>query len=82
VRNINGIFSLVPRRSKKIYVSYYLMPVYVCPDLLKGLSPELIKHMQGKSCFIFKKVEPELLEELAGLTHRCFDRFKEEKMIR
>lgn len=43
---------------KKNYVSFYLMPVYMFPDLLKGISPELKKHMQGKSCFNFKKVEP------------------------
>ena len=37
------------------YVSFYLMSVYACPDLLKSMSPELKKRMQGKSCFNFKK---------------------------
>ncbi|SEQ15691.1 hypothetical protein [Piscibacillus halophilus] len=40
---------------KKNYVSYHLMPVYMFPDLLEDLSPNLKKHMQGKSCFNFKK---------------------------
>ena len=53
---------------QKNYVSFYLMPVYMFPDLLKGISPELRKHMQGKSCFNFKKVEPELFKELKELT--------------
>ena len=53
---------------KKNYVSFYLMPVYMFPDLLKDISPELKKHMQGKSCFNFKKVEPALFKELAELT--------------
>ena len=44
---------------KKNYVSFYLMPVYMFPDLLKGISPELKKRMQGKSCFNFKKFEPD-----------------------
>ncbi|MCD6032620.1 MAG: hypothetical protein K0S78_4802, partial [Thermomicrobiales bacterium] len=35
---------------RKRYVSFHLMPVYVHPDLLDGLSPELRKRMQGKSC--------------------------------
>src|SRR5689334_6070826 len=48
---------------KKNYVSFYLMPVYMYPDLLKGISPELKKRMQGKSCFNFKKMDPKLLEE-------------------
>ncbi len=59
---------------KKNYVSFYLMPVYMFPDLLKGVSPELKKHMQGKSCFNFKKVEPALFEELAGLTGKGMER--------
>lgn len=38
---------------KKKYVSFYLMPVYVRPSLLEGISPALRKRMQGKSCFNF-----------------------------
>lgn len=64
---------------KKNYVSFYLMPVYMYPDLLKDISPELKKHMQGKSCFNFKKVEPDLFEELAGLTREGVERFRTSK---
>ena len=64
---------------KKNYVSFYLMPVYMFPDLLKGISPELKKHMQGKSCFNFKKVEPDLFEELAELTHKGIEMFRTSK---
>ena len=63
---------------KKNYVSFYLMPVYMFPDLLKDISPELKKHMQGKSCFNFKKVDPDLFNELASLTRKGVDRFKKE----
>lgn len=63
---------------KKNYVSFYLMPVYMFPELLKDISPELKKHMQGKSCFNSKKVEPKLFEELATLTRAGFKAFKEE----
>jgi hypothetical protein len=63
---------------KKNYVSFYLMPVYMYPDLLKDISPELKKHMQGKSCFNFKKVEPELFEELATLTRKGAQKSREE----
>jgi hypothetical protein len=38
-------------RLGKAYVSFYLMPVYVEPKLLDGISPELKKRMQGESCF-------------------------------
>jgi hypothetical protein len=63
---------------KKNYVSFYLMPVYMYPELLKDISPELKKHMQGKSCFNFKKVEPELFAELAELTRKGAKKFKKE----
>ena len=64
---------------KKNYVSFYLMPVYIFPDLLKDISPELRKHMQGKSCFNFKKVEPELFKELVELTRKSVERFRTSK---
>ena len=63
---------------KKNYVSFYLMPVYMCPDLLKDISPELKKHMQGKSCFNFKKIEKPLFEELSQLTKQGFERMMKE----
>ena len=63
---------------KKNYVSFYLMPVYMYPELLKDISPDLKKHMQGKSRFNFKKVEAALFDELAVLTRRGAEKFKEE----
>jgi len=63
---------------KKNYVSFYLMPVYMYPELLKDISPELKKRMQGKSCFNFTKVEPDLFKELAALTRRGAEKFREE----
>lgn len=64
---------------KKNYVSFYLMPVYMYPDLLKNISPELKKHMQGKSCFNFKKMEKPLFEELSQLTKQGFERLMKEE---
>lgn len=64
---------------QKNYVSFYLMPVYMYPDLLDGISPELKKHMQGKSCFNFKQVEPALFKELKTLTRKGYERFKKEE---
>ena len=64
---------------KKNYVAFHLMPVYMYPDLLKNISPELKKHMQGKSCFYFKKVEPLLFAELGRLTKQGLVRFIQEE---
>lgn len=63
---------------KKNYVSFYLMPVYMYPELLKSISPDLKKRMQGKSCFNFKKVEPDLFDELAVLTRKSVEKFQQE----
>jgi hypothetical protein len=66
---------------KKNYVSYYLFPVYMFPELLKGISPGLKKRMQGKSCFNFTSIDKELLSELKQLTKSGFERFKKEKLV-
>jgi hypothetical protein len=68
-------------RLGKNYVSFYLMSIYACPDLLKAMSPELKKHMQGKSCFNFKEVDGELFNELAELTKAGAKRFSDDKYI-
>ncbi|HZJ22850.1 MAG TPA: hypothetical protein VFD54_06050 [Anaerolineales bacterium] len=65
---------------KKNYVSFYLMPVYMYPDLLREISPELKKRMQGKSCFNFKKVEPELFRELEDIAKKSYERFQKEEV--
>ncbi|WP_437611807.1 hypothetical protein WMF20_07145 [Sorangium sp. So ce834] len=63
-------------RAGRAYTSFYLMPVYTNPELLGGISPELKKRMQGKSCFNFKTREPALLDELEALTGRCFAQWR------
>lgn len=55
---------------KKNYVSMYYMPVYNNPALLAGISPELKKHMQGKSCFNFTDENDPIIDELSKLIAR------------
>ncbi len=66
---------------KKNYVSYYLMPVYMFPDLLEGLSPALEKRMQGKSCFNFKAIDETLFGELKDLTLKSLERMRSEGLL-
>jgi hypothetical protein len=63
-------------RIGRTYVSLHLMPVYMFPELLKGLSPGLRARMQGKSCFNFKRVDPELFAEVDGLLASCIERLR------
>lgn len=60
----------------KAYVSYHLMPVYACRELLATVSDELKARMQGKACFNFTKVDEKLFAELADLTARGLAAFQ------
>jgi hypothetical protein len=63
-------------RKGKGRVSYHLMPVYVHPELLDGISQELRKRMQGKSCFNFTAVDEERFAELETLTRAGIDAYR------
>jgi hypothetical protein len=66
---------------KKSYVSFHLMPVYLKPELLDGISPEQKAHMQGKSCFNFKEVDKLMFKQLAALTKAGFASYKEQGFV-
>jgi len=66
---------------KKSYVSYHLMPVYVKPELLEGVSQGLKARMQGKSCFNFSEIDKPLFTELASLTKAGFASYKEQGFV-
>ena len=68
-------------RLGKSYVSFYLMSVYASPELLKNISPELRKRMQGMSCFNFKKVDKQLFSELKTLTRDGATKFSDKKYV-
>jgi hypothetical protein len=63
--------------TSKSYVAFHLFPVYVFPDLVKGISPELKRRMQGKTCWNFKKPEELLFAELGRVVEASFQRFAE-----
>ncbi len=69
-------------RRGKAYVSYHLMPLYMNPKLAGGVSPELKKRMQGKTCFNFKTVpEAAQLGELERLTGAALDEWRAKKWL-
>jgi len=66
----------------KVYVSYHLMPLYMNAPLVKTISPQLRKHMQGKSCFNFKVLPgAEAVEELRRLTVAAADQWARQKLL-
>ena len=74
-----AVFAAV--RTGMAYVSFHLMPVYACPDMLENSSPELTKRMQGKSCFNFKTADEKLFKELSKLTKDGFKRFNDAEFL-
>jgi hypothetical protein len=68
-------------RTGRQHVSFHLMPVYTAPALLEGMSVELKRRMQGKSCFNFRKLDEPLFGELTGLVERGFERFREDGFL-
>lgn len=57
------------------HVSFFLLPVYAHPELLDGVSPELLRRKTGKSVFAFRAVEEPLLAELEALVRRAHARY-------
>lgn len=66
---------------KKSYVSFHLMPIYLKPELLAGVSPELKARMQGKSCFNFASVDARLFQELATLTEAGYASYQAQGFV-
>lgn len=66
---------------RKNYVSYHLMPVYTCTDMLEGISEQLRKRMQGKACFNFTTPDETLFTELAQLTAEGFERYRKKQFV-
>ena len=69
-------------RLGRAYVSFHLMPLYMCPVLTKSISPSLKKRMQGKTCFNFKTdPDAELISDLNGLTEAAFKQWGEQSWL-
>jgi hypothetical protein len=69
-------------RLGKAYVSFHLVPLYLCPVLMKSISPALKKRMQGKACFNFKtEPEAELIADIKRLTEAGYKQWREQKWV-
>jgi hypothetical protein len=63
-------------RLGKRYVSFYLMPLYMSPELADSISPELQRRKQGKSCFNFSSIDEGLFAELSDMSARTIPGFR------
>ncbi len=55
------------------HVAFHLMPIYADPGLLDAVSPDLRRHLKGKTTFNFSVVDEVLFTELGALAARCFE---------
>jgi hypothetical protein len=69
-------------RLGKAYVSFHLMPLYMCAPLTDAVPPALKKRMQGKTCFNFKTApDAELIAALKKLTADGVKLWSEKKWL-
>ena len=65
----------------RAYVSFHLMPLYWEPSLAQGISANLKKRLQGKTCFNFSAPDAALFRELAKVTSRGFALYKRKNLL-
>jgi len=69
-------------RMGKAYVSFHLMPLYMCEVLDDEISPALKKRMRGKSCFNFKSIpDAEVMAGLVRLMAASVELWTEKKWL-
>ena len=61
---------------RRRYVAYTLVPVYLMPDLLDGISPELRHTFNGKGIFRLASIDETVFTELQALTERSVERYR------
>lgn len=62
---------------QKDSVGFYFTP----PDVKSKLSPELLKHLDGKSCFHFKTLTPALKKHVAAALKVGLDAYRKKKWL-
>lgn len=60
----------------KDMISFHFFPIYMKRELFEPLIPTTIKHLKGKSCFNFKKMEQVNEKELSALLKKGVESWK------
>jgi len=58
------------------YVGFYFMPIYTDPGLREVLKPELLKLLQGKSCFHIKMLDAKIEKQIRNALKIGFKLYK------
>jgi hypothetical protein len=66
---------------KKSAVTYHLFPLYFNPKLQAAIPAELLPRKQGKTCFNFKRPDPNLFAKLDTLTQLAREAFERHGLL-
>jgi hypothetical protein len=61
---------------QKGYVALHFFPLYIDGTLQKKLAPELLRSLNGKSCFNLKKNDPELMLQIRQAFETAVDFYR------
>ena len=62
---------------QKGYVGLYYMPVYAEPERRELFAPELLKRLEGKSCFHIRRLDDELFGQIEQALANGFALYRE-----
>lgn len=66
---------------QKGHVGFYHMPVYTEPDMKKIFGPDLLKLLNGKSCFHINKLDDALMLQIEEALAAGFKLYKEKGWV-
>ena len=62
-------------------MGFYLTPLYGCHELKAKLPPELLKHLDGKTCFHMKALTPGLKKDVDAALKAALAVYKNKKWL-
>jgi len=67
--------------TQKSYVGFYFMPVYVAEEIKLFFKPNLLKLLNGKSCFHIKNLTPEIMDSVQDALRIGFELYQQRGWI-
>jgi hypothetical protein len=65
----------------KSHVGFYFMPVYAQPEIKEIFHPDLLKLLEGLSCFRIKTLDEALMEHIADALDQGYKIYKKNEWV-
>jgi len=66
---------------QKHNIGFYFMPIYGCKEVRSQLSPALLQHLDGKSCFHLTSLTPALKKDIDAALQIGLAAYKKQKWL-